>query len=99
MLADRQTAELSAGQRRRLGLARLLLTGRKVWAMDEPTVALDKKSVGLFADCVGAHLQQGGIAIIATHIDLGLETETLDLAQFRARPDRTPTGAFDEAFL
>ncbi len=96
-LQARMAGELSAGQRRRLGLARLLLTGRTIWALDEPTVALDVANVGRFAAAVRAHLDTGGMAIIATHIDLGLEAETLDLGPFKAAP--TPdTGNFDEAF-
>lgn len=100
-LADRQAHNLSAGQKRRLGLARLLVTGRPVWVLDEPTVSLDAASVALFAAAVRAHLDGGGMALIATHIDLGLdEAEVLDLTPFRARlPEPGTAGAFDEAFL
>ena len=83
-LAARPAQNLSAGQKRRLGLARLLVTGRPVWLLDEPTVSLDAASVGLFADAVRAHCAVGGVAVIATHIDLGLGAETLDLSPFRA---------------
>ncbi|TYB81680.1 heme ABC exporter ATP-binding protein CcmA [Maritimibacter fusiformis] len=99
-LRNRAAHSLSAGQKRRLGLARLLVTGRRFWLLDEPTVSLDQASVGLFADAVRSHVAGGGAALIATHIDLGLAAETLDVAPFRADPDRptrTPT-AFDEAF-
>jgi heme exporter protein A len=97
-LADRRAADLSAGQKRRLGLARLLVTGRTVWLMDEPTVSLDAASVGMFVAMVRAHLAQGGVAVIATHIDLGLEeAEVLDLTPFKARPSLARDG-FDEAF-
>ncbi|MFA5539496.1 MAG: heme ABC exporter ATP-binding protein CcmA [Gemmobacter sp.] len=98
---DRRAFNLSAGQKRRLGLARLLVTGRPVWMLDEPTVSLDIASVALFADVVRVHLAGGGAALIATHIDLGLdEAETLDLGPYKARPPETggTTGAFDEAF-
>lgn len=97
-LSTRMAGELSAGQRRRLGLARLLLTGRPVWALDEPTVALDVANVERFAHTVKAHLATGGMALIATHIDLGLEAETLDLAPFKAGQIED-NGSFDEAFL
>ncbi|MDP2084165.1 MAG: heme ABC exporter ATP-binding protein CcmA [Gemmobacter sp.] len=100
-LAARPAQNLSAGQKRRLGLARMALTGRPVWVFDEPTVSLDAASVALFAAMVRAHLAQGGAAVIATHIDLGLaEAETLDLAPFKARApaDGGQAGAFDEAF-
>ncbi|MCE6951562.1 heme ABC exporter ATP-binding protein CcmA [Cereibacter sphaeroides] len=84
-LADRQAQNLSAGQKRRLGLARLLVTGRPLWVLDEPTVSLDVASVALFGDVVRAHLAEGGSALMATHIHLGLdEAEVLDLSPFRA---------------
>jgi heme exporter protein A len=99
-LAERRAANLSAGQKRRLGLARLLVTGRRIWMMDEPTVSLDAASVALFAGVVRGHLAQGGAALIATHIDLGLEAEVLDLSPFKARmpAEGGRLGAFDEAF-
>jgi heme exporter protein A len=98
-LRDRLAGTLSAGQKRRLGLARLLVTGRPVWMLDEPTVSLDTRSVEMFAEAVRSHLGQGGSALIATHIDLGLsEAEVLDVAPFRADAT-TRAGASDEAFL
>jgi heme exporter protein A len=85
-LAQRPARNLSAGQKRRLGLARLLVTGRACWLLDEPTVSLDAASVGLFAGVVAAHLAGGGMALIATHVDLGLPgAAVLDLTPFRAR--------------
>lgn len=96
-LADRRAADLSAGQKRRLGLARLMVTGRRLWLLDEPTVSLDAASVGLFAAMLRAHMGQGGAAVLATHIDLGLpEAQVLDLTPFRAKPRQR--GGFDEAF-
>ena len=96
-LADRQAHHLSAGQKRRLGLARLMVTGRWLWLLDEPTVSLDAASVALFAAVVRAHLGAGGAALMATHIDMGLaEARVLDLAPYKAVP-RMPAG-FDEAF-
>ncbi len=99
-LVARRAANLSAGQKRRLGLARLLVTGRPVWVMDEPTVSLDAASVALFGDVVRDHLAAGGAALIATHIDLGLDADVLDLAPFKARPaaEGGIVSAFDEAF-
>lgn len=99
-LRDRPAQNLSAGQKRRLGLARLLVTGRPIWLLDEPTVSLDAASVALFADAVRAHVSGGGAALIATHIELGLEAEIFDVTPFKADPNaadrlRTP---FDEAF-
>ena len=99
-LAGPRAANLSAGQKRRLGLARLLVTGRPIWVLDEPTVSLDTASVALFAGVVRAHLAAGGMALLATHIDLGLpEARVLDLAPFKARaPLMAAGGGFDEAF-
>lgn len=100
-LRGRMAANLSAGQKRRLGLARLLVTGRAIWLLDEPTVSLDAGSVALFGAVVRAHLAGGGAALMATHIDLGLaEAGVLDLSPFRARSPMAGgrVGAFDEAF-
>ena len=100
-LRQRSANSLSAGQKRRLGLARLLITGRPVWLLDEPTVSLDAASVGLFATVLRGHLAAGGMALMASHIDLGLpEAQVLDLTPFRAAfdaPGRNLSG-FDEAF-
>ncbi|MCC5967941.1 MAG: heme ABC exporter ATP-binding protein CcmA [Natronohydrobacter sp.] len=99
-LEDRAAQNLSAGQKRRLGLARLIVTGRPVWVLDEPTVSLDVASVALFGAVVRAHLEKGGMALIATHIDLGLpEAEVLDLSPYKARLPDLGAGGFDEAFL
>lgn len=99
-LADRPAASLSAGQKRRVGLARLLVTGRPIWILDEPTVSLDQASVLLFADVIRAHLAQGGAALMATHLDLGLDdADVLDLTAFRAKPGQHKIAAgFNEAF-
>ncbi|MEJ6388983.1 heme ABC exporter ATP-binding protein CcmA [Gymnodinialimonas ulvae] len=85
-LAHRRAAELSAGQKRRLSLARLLVTDRPIWCLDEPTVSLDAENTARFAAAVEAHLGRGGSAVIATHIDLGLPNgRTLDITPFIAR--------------
>ncbi|MCV2868344.1 heme ABC exporter ATP-binding protein CcmA [Defluviimonas sp. WL0002] len=98
-LAERPAHSLSAGQKRRLGLARLLVTGRRFWLLDEPTVSLDAASVALFARAVRTHLSNGGATLMATHIDLGIaEAEVLDLTPFRAAPSAAAPGGFDEAF-
>ena len=91
-LAGRPAQNLSAGQKRRLGLARLLVTQRPIWALDEPTVSLDADSVGLFAEAVKTHVGQGGSVIVATHIDLGIEAETLDVSEFRAELPKLASG-------
>ena len=59
-LAHRPAQNLSAGQKRRLGLARILVTGCELWVMDEPTVSLDEKNIALFCKVLSTHLQGGG---------------------------------------
>ena len=72
-LSDFPAGYLSAGQKRRLGLARLLCADRRVWLLDEPTVSLDTASSAMLADAVNDHTRAGGIAIAATHLPIGLE--------------------------
>lgn len=91
-LAERPAQYLSAGQKRRLGLARMLVTGRPVWLLDEPTVSLDAENVVRFAGAVRTHVAGGGAALIATHVDLGLDAPVLDLARFRVRRDLAAWG-------
>jgi heme exporter protein A len=68
---------LSAGQRRRLALARLLVSRRAVWLLDEPTSALDAASEVMFNGLVGAHLASGGMVLVATHTPLGFQARSL----------------------
>jgi heme exporter protein A len=70
-------AYLSAGQRRRLSIGRLLAVRRPVWLLDEPTSALDAAGQDLFAGLMRDHLGNGGIIIAATHTPLGIETREL----------------------
>ena len=69
---DLPAGYLSAGQKRRLGLARLLVAKRPLWLLDEPTVSLDAASTELLASVVAEHIAGGGMAIAATHIPLGI---------------------------
>ncbi|WP_316858278.1 heme ABC exporter ATP-binding protein CcmA [uncultured Cohaesibacter sp.] len=71
-LIDLPTAYLSAGQRRRLSLARLLVSHRPIWLLDEPTSALDKASEHRLEILMAEHLASGGMIIAATHAPLGL---------------------------
>lgn len=64
---------LSAGQQRRMAMAKLLVAWRPVWLLDEPTAALDRQSDALFARVMKAHLARGGIIMAATHQELGLK--------------------------
>ena len=72
-LAGVPAAYLSAGQRRRLGLARLLLAQRPLWLLVEPTVSLDASGTAMLAGFIGQHLGAGGLVLAATHIPLGLD--------------------------
>lgn len=63
---------LSAGQTRRLALARLLVADRPIWLLDEPTAALDREGELLVGRLIDAHLRRGGLVVAATHHDLAL---------------------------
>jgi len=72
-LADLPAAYLSAGQRRRLSIARLIAVPRAIWLLDEPTSALDAPSQKRLADLMRAYLTSGGMIIAAAHGPIGLE--------------------------
>ncbi len=72
-LADLPAAYLSAGQRRRLSLARLLSVPRPIWLLDEPTAALDAAGQAMLVDMMRQHLAGGGMIVAATHGPLGIE--------------------------
>ena len=71
-IADLPAAYLSAGQRRRLSIARLLAVKRPIWLLDEPTSTLDAASQDRLAGLMRAHLTEGGMILAATHDALGL---------------------------
>jgi heme exporter protein A len=71
-VADLPAAYLSAGQRRRAALARLLLSPRPIWLLDEPLTALDLASQDLLRKVMREHLASGGLVVAATHAALGL---------------------------
>ncbi len=64
---------LSAGQARRLGLARLALAHRPLWLLDEPSVSLDTASRKTLGSVIAAHVKSGGLVIAATHAPLGVK--------------------------
>jgi heme exporter protein A len=75
-LADVPAGYLSAGQKRRLGLARLLCAKRPIWFLDEPAVSLDTASQAILARMVAQHLEESGIVVSVTHTPLGWTTAT-----------------------
>jgi heme exporter protein A len=78
-LADLPAAYLSAGQRRRLSLARLIAVPRPIWLLDEPTSALDAAAQERLAGLMRDHMAGGGIIVVATHGPLGVEARDLRL--------------------
>jgi heme exporter protein A len=76
---DLQARRLSQGQKRRIGLARLLLAKKPVWLLDEPTNALDADGVALFTAIVDEHLARGGMACIATHLTMQIHAPVREL--------------------
>tara|TARA_B100000282_G_scaffold218483_1_gene161981 strand:+ start:295 stop:915 length:621 start_codon:yes stop_codon:yes gene_type:complete len=98
-LLNSKAGNLSAGQKRRVGLSRLGLTGRQVWLLDEPTVSLDETSVKIFENIIKDHLSEDGCALIATHIDLGLENnaQIIDLLEYKANSGELSSS--NEAFI
>ena len=71
-LLDLPFAYLSAGQGRRVALARLWVAPRPVWLLDEPTAALDAASSAAVSEMIEAHRAEGGMVVAATHVDLGI---------------------------
>lgn len=92
-IADRPAHTCSAGQKRRLGLARIAVADRPLWLLDEPTVSLDVETTATFARVIEAHCAKGGMALIATHIDLGLT----NARELQMQPHSGKTRAADDA--
>jgi heme exporter protein A len=78
-LTDLPAAYLSAGQRRRLSLARVLAVPRPIWLLDEPTSGLDAAGQERLAELMRQHLGTGGMVVAATHGPLGIEAKELRL--------------------
>ncbi|MBB4093570.1 heme ABC exporter ATP-binding protein CcmA [Brucella pecoris] len=74
---------LSTGQKRRVSIAKVLVSHRPLWIVDEPTAGLDKASEARFAEIMRGHMREGGMIVAATHIPLGLEgVSALDMAAY-----------------
>jgi heme exporter protein A len=73
-LAGLPARMLSAGQKRRLALARVYVSGAPLWLLDEPTLGVDTASVAAFGALLAAHRTQGGVVVAATHLPLPLPT-------------------------
>jgi heme exporter protein A len=82
-IAHLPAAYLSAGQRRRLSVARLIAVKRPLWLLDEPTAALDAAAQRMLANLMASHLAGGGLIIAATHGPIGLEGAELRLGDAR----------------
>ena len=76
-----RAGRLSAGQRRRVDLARAVIAEREVWLLDEPAASIDRDGVKIVRSLIDSHLARGGVAIVATHDDLGPGFKRVELAR------------------
>lgn len=88
---DRLAGRLSAGQKRRLGLARLSVDSARLWLLDEPTVSLDTENTQTLGQVIADHQARGGMAMIATHLPVPVMADVLRLKPL------APSGPHDEA--
>ena len=87
-LADVPARLLSAGQRRRLALARIIAAPGRLWLLDEPTVALDRPSVGALESAVARHRDEGGVVVMSSNVDVGIpDVRTLAVERYAADID------------
>jgi heme exporter protein A len=80
---DVLTRNLSAGQRRRLALARLLVTESRLWILDEPFTSLDRHGIAAFTELMEAHTAAGGMVVMTSHHDIafpGADVQRIDLS-------------------
>lgn len=77
---------LSAGQKRRVNLARIIAAPAPLWLLDEPTTALDKATIKRMEQAIGAHRDQGGQVVLSTHADVNMPgAKILDVAEFACK--------------
>ena len=85
-LSNNLVGELSTGQKRRLGLARMLISNAKIWLMDEPTSSLDTLTSSLIFEAINLHCKNDGAAIISTHINLNIpKSRVLNMEDFAVK--------------
>jgi len=75
---------LSAGQKRRLALARLLCTRKRLWILDEPFTSLDKASIKMFEGYIERHVEQGGVVVMTSHHDTNMPVEIIQKIQLQS---------------
>lgn len=91
---DRLAGRLSAGQKRRLGLARLAVDGARLWLLDEPTVSLDAENTEALGLMIADHQARGGMAMIATHLPVPVSAEVLRLHPAAPAPEQHDADPF-----
>jgi len=79
-LLDIKIENLSAGEKRRVSLSRLILSNSKIWFLDEPTNGLDKINTVIFFKILKQHLQLNGLAIVASHDDIKIKNKNINLS-------------------
>ena len=79
-LLDIKIENLSAGEKRRISLSRLILSNSKIWFLDEPTNGLDKINTVNFFKILKQHLQLNGLAIVASHDDIKIKNKNINLS-------------------
>lgn len=98
-LRTRLVHRLSAGQKRRTSLARMLISGASLWLLDEPTTALDTETVNRVENILSDHITKGGAVILSTHLPLSLANSTeLDISRFLPKDTLTSDPFLEGSF-
>jgi heme exporter protein A len=88
-LEEEAVAHLSAGQQRRVGLARLWLVARKLWILDEPFTAIDKQGVAYLEQVILSHAQAGGMVLLTTHQELNIPSSDYRVLEIKPAFEET----------